>query len=119
MTTSQDAIYLAHALALAKKGLYTTDPNPRVGCVLVKSGRVVGEGAHARFGGPHAEVLALKKAGARAKGATAYTTLEPCAPFAGKKTPSCAETLAAAGVRRFVFASLDPNPKVAGRGAGR
>ncbi len=93
-----------------------TSPNPRVGCVLVKNGRVVGEGAHAKFGGPHAEVIALAKAGARAKGATAYVTMEPCAPFAGKKTPSCAEALAKAGVTTIVTARLDPNPKVRGRG---
>ena len=93
-----------------------TSPNPRVGCVLVKAGRVVGEGAHLRFGGPHAEPSALAKAGARAKGAVAYLTMEPCAPFPGKKTPSCAEAFAAAGVRKVVVASLDPNPKVAGRG---
>jgi diaminohydroxyphosphoribosylaminopyrimidine deaminase/5-amino-6-(5-phosphoribosylamino)uracil reductase len=91
-------------------------PNPRVGCVIVKSGRVVGEGAHARFGGLHAEAIALKKAGARANGATAYVTLEPCTPFSGKKTPSCAEALAAAGIKRVIFSSLDPNPKVSRRG---
>lgn len=91
-------------------------PNPRAGCVLVKHGRVVGQGAHRHFGGPHAEALALAKAGAKAKGATAYVSLEPCAPYAGKKTPSCAEALAAAGVKRVVFAAVDPNPKVAGRG---
>ncbi|HXT02346.1 MAG TPA: bifunctional diaminohydroxyphosphoribosylaminopyrimidine deaminase/5-amino-6-(5-phosphoribosylamino)uracil reductase RibD [Elusimicrobiota bacterium] len=92
-------------------------PNPRAGCVLVNNGRVVGEGAHTRFGGPHAEAVALKKAGIHAKGATAYVTLEPCAPFAGKKTPSCAQALAFAGIKHVVFPSLDPNPKVSGRGA--
>lgn len=91
-------------------------PNPRVGCVLVKGGRVIASGAHRRFGGPHAEPSVLAKAGARAKGATAYVTMEPCAPFPGKKTPSCAETFAAAGIAKVVCASLDPNPKVAGRG---
>ncbi|MDE2142681.1 MAG: bifunctional diaminohydroxyphosphoribosylaminopyrimidine deaminase/5-amino-6-(5-phosphoribosylamino)uracil reductase RibD [Elusimicrobia bacterium] len=94
-----------------------TSPNPRVGCVLVKNGRIIAEGAHARCGGPHAEALALKKAGARAKGATAYVTLEPCAPFPGKKTPPCSQALADAGVKRVVYPSSDPNPKVSGRGA--
>jgi diaminohydroxyphosphoribosylaminopyrimidine deaminase/5-amino-6-(5-phosphoribosylamino)uracil reductase len=91
-------------------------PNPRVGCVLVKDGKIVGEAAHKRFGGPHAEAAALKQAGARAQGATAYVSLEPCSPFPGKKTPPCAEALAAAGVRRVVFPSYDPNPKIAKRG---
>jgi diaminohydroxyphosphoribosylaminopyrimidine deaminase/5-amino-6-(5-phosphoribosylamino)uracil reductase len=109
---------MKRALALAGRvAPRATSPNPRVGCVLVKNGRIVGEGAHARFGGPHAEALALKKAGARAKGATAYVTMEPCAPFSGKKTPPCSAALAAAGVRRVVFPSLDPNPKVSGRGS--
>lgn len=91
-------------------------PNPRVGCVIVKNGRFVSEAAHARFGGPHAETIALKKAGVRAKGATAYVTLEPCALFPGKKTPSCAAALAAAGIKRVFFITHDPNPKVARRG---
>jgi len=113
-----DLRFLRRALALAARAKpAAVAPNPRVGCVLVKSGRVVGEGAHARFGGPHAEAAVLDKARARARGATAYVTLEPCAPFPGKKTPSCAAALAAAGVRRVVFPALDPNPKVAGRGA--
>lgn len=118
MNAAADLRFLRRALALAGRVTpRAVAPNPRVGCVLVKGGRIVGEGAHAKFGGPHAEVLALKKAGARAKGATAYTTLEPCAPYPGKKTPSCARALAAAGVARAVFPALDPNPKVAGRGA--
>ena len=115
---SSDARFLKRALAVAARvAPRAVSPNPRVGCVLVKSGRVIGEGAHARFGGPHGEAVALGKAGARAKGATAYVTLEPCAAFHGKKTPSCAEALAAAGVRRVICAALDPNPRVAGRGA--
>ncbi len=118
MSREEDARFLRRALALAARvAPRATSPNPRVGCVLVKSGRVIGQGAHARFGGPHAEALALKRAGKRARGATAYTTLEPCAPYPDKKTPSCASSLAAAGVRRAVFPALDPNPKVAGRGA--
>lgn len=108
---------LARAFAVARRvHPRATSPNPRVGCVLVKGGRVIAEGAHLAFGGKHAEPNALSRAGARAKGATAYLTMEPCARFAGKKTPSCAEALAAAGVARVVCASLDPNKKVAGRG---
>ena len=109
---------MRRALSLAA-GIHprATSPNPRVGCVLIKNGRIVGQAAHRRFGGPHAEALALAQAGLRAKGATAYVTLEPCAAFAGKKTPSCARALASAGIKRAVFPALDPNPKVAGRGA--
>jgi diaminohydroxyphosphoribosylaminopyrimidine deaminase/5-amino-6-(5-phosphoribosylamino)uracil reductase len=110
--------FLTRALALASRvSPRAVSPNPRVGCVIVKAGRVIGEGAHARFGGPHAEAVALIKAGVRAKGATAFVTLEPCAAFAGKKTPSCAQALALAGIKRVIFVSPDPNPKVAGRGA--
>ncbi len=112
-----DRDYIRRAFAVANKiSPRATSPNPRVGCVLVKGGKIIGEGAHLGFGKPHAEPNALAKAGARAKGATAYLTMEPCAPFSGKKTPSCAAALAAAGVRRVVCASLDPNPEVAGRG---
>jgi len=108
---------LARAFAVARRvHPRATSPNPRVGCVLVKGGRVIAEGAHLAYGKPHAEPNTLAKAGSRAKGATAFLTMEPCAPFKGKKTPSCAEALAAAGVRRVVCASLDPNPKVAGKG---
>ncbi len=115
---TDDLRSLKRALALAARVMpRATSPNPRVGCVLVKNGRIIGDGAHARFGGPHAEAVALGKAGARAKGATAYVTLEPCAPFPGKKTPSCAQALAAAGIKRLIFPSLDPNAAVAGRGA--
>lgn len=114
---SSDYQHLQRALTLAARvSPRAVSPNPRVGCVLVKNGRVVAEAAHRRFGGPHAEAAALKQAGARAKGATAYVTLEPCSPFPGKKTPPCSEALAAAGVKRVVFPSLDPNPKVAKRG---
>ena len=117
MRSPSDIRFLKRTLALAASvPPRDVSPNPRVGCVLVKAGRVVGAGAHRRLGGPHAEAIALKKAGSRAKGATAYMTLEPCTAFPGKRTPSCAEALAAAGVKRVVCASLDPNPKVAGRG---
>jgi len=110
-----DTEYMARAIQLAKQGLFTTDPNPRVGCVLVKQGKIIGEGWHQISGEPHAEVHALRLAGDEAKGCTAYVTLEPCAHFG--KTPPCAEALVDAGVDRVVFASVDPNPLVAGKGA--
>ncbi|MBI2387311.1 MAG: bifunctional diaminohydroxyphosphoribosylaminopyrimidine deaminase/5-amino-6-(5-phosphoribosylamino)uracil reductase RibD [Elusimicrobia bacterium] len=117
MSAALDRELLARAFALARRvHPRATSPNPRVGCVLVKGGRVVAEGAHLGFGKPHAEPNALARAGKRAAGATAYVTMEPCAHFPGKKTPSCAETLAAAGIARVVCGSLDPNPEVAGRG---
>jgi diaminohydroxyphosphoribosylaminopyrimidine deaminase/5-amino-6-(5-phosphoribosylamino)uracil reductase len=114
MSTADDARWMARALALARRGLGETNPNPVVGCVLVKGGRVVGEGWHRRAGGPHAEVHALRAAGAAARGATAYVTLEPCAHQG--RTPPCAPALIAAGVRRVVAALRDPNPPVNGRG---
>jgi diaminohydroxyphosphoribosylaminopyrimidine deaminase/5-amino-6-(5-phosphoribosylamino)uracil reductase len=112
-----DVHHMEHALELAARGLYTTDPNPRVGCVLVLGGEVVGEGWHVRAGEPHAEVLALRAAGVRARGATAYVTLEPCSHTG--RTPPCADALIAAGVERVVCAASDPNPKVAGAGIER
>ena len=108
---------MARALELARRGLYTTTPNPRVGCVLVQDGAVVGEGWHQRAGGPHAEIHALRAAGERARGATAYVTLEPCSHQG--RTPPCCEALIAAGVARVVAAMRDPNPLVAGKGFGR
>ncbi|MBI5889402.1 MAG: bifunctional diaminohydroxyphosphoribosylaminopyrimidine deaminase/5-amino-6-(5-phosphoribosylamino)uracil reductase RibD [Nitrosomonadales bacterium] len=108
---------MALALRLAERGLYTTSPNPRVGCVLVHDGKVVGEGWHERAGEPHAEVHALREAGKSAKGATAYVTLEPCSHFG--RTPPCADALIAAGVARAVVAMQDPNPLVAGQGVAR
>ena len=109
-----DHSMMARALRLAEHGLWTTTPNPRVGCVLVRDGWVVGEGWHAKAGEPHAEVQALNVAGRRARGATAYVTLEPCSHHG--RTPPCAEALIEAGVARVVAAMTDPNPLVAGQG---
>jgi len=108
---------MAQALRLAERGLYSTTPNPRVGCVIVKDGRVIGEGWHERAGGPHAEVHALRAAGHEARGATAYVTLEPCSHHG--RTPPCADALIDAGVSRVVAAMQDPNPQVAGSGLVR
>lgn len=105
---------MAQALRLARRGRYTTHPNPRVGCVLVKSGRVVGEGFHLSAGSPHAEINALRAAGSRSKGATAYVTLEPCCHQG--RTPPCSEALVSAGIIRAVVAMEDPNPLVSGGG---
>lgn len=112
--TAVDHGMMARALQLAERGLWTTSPNPRVGCVLVRDGAIVGEGWHEKAGEPHAEVHALRQAGDRAKGATAYVTLEPCSHYG--RTPPCAEALIAAGVARVVAAMTDPNPLVAGQG---
>ena len=117
MFTAADSQWMARALQLAERGLYTTSPNPRVGCVLVKDGTVVGEGWHERAGEPHAEVHALRAAGEAARGATAYVSLEPCSHFG--RTPPCADALIEAGVARVVAAAQDPNPQVAGNGLAR
>jgi len=109
-----DVRHMAHALQLAKRGLYTTDPNPRVGCVVVRDGQVVGEGWHVRAGEPHAEVHALAAAGLQARGATAYVSLEPCCHHG--RTPPCSEALVKAGIARVVAAMPDPNPRVASQG---
>ncbi|WP_313654357.1 bifunctional diaminohydroxyphosphoribosylaminopyrimidine deaminase/5-amino-6-(5-phosphoribosylamino)uracil reductase RibD [Pantoea sp.] len=112
-----DERYMARALELARRGRFTTMPNPNVGCVIVRDGEVVGEGWHQRAGEPHAEVHALRMAGEKARGATAYVTLEPCSHYG--RTPPCCDALIAAGVKRVVAAMQDPNPQVAGRGLHR
>ena len=108
---------MARALQLAARGLDTTSPNPRVGCVLVRDGEIVGEGWHERAGEPHAEIHALRAAEGAARGATANVTLEPCSHFG--RTPPCADALIDAGVTRVVVAMVDPNPLVGGRGLER
>ena len=113
----QDIYYMQLAIAEAKKGIYTTRPNPAVGCVLVKDDLVIGQGYHPKAGQPHAEIFVFffaKAQGFDTKGATAYVTLEPCSHTG--RTPPCADALIAAGLKRVVVASLDPNPKVAGNG---
>lgn len=112
--TADDVRHMAHALALAQRGLYTTDPNPRVGCVLVKDGKIIGAGWHERAGQAHAEVHALRQAGNGARGATAYVSLEPCCHQG--RTPPCSQALIQAGVTRVIAAMPDPNPRVAGQG---
>jgi diaminohydroxyphosphoribosylaminopyrimidine deaminase/5-amino-6-(5-phosphoribosylamino)uracil reductase len=114
MFSTDDHLYMTQALRLAERGLFTTTPNPRVGCVIVKDGQVIGEGWHERAGGPHAEVHALRQAGEAASGADVYVTLEPCNHHG--RTPPCAQALVDAGVRRVVAAMTDPNPRVAGSG---
>ncbi|WP_397451165.1 bifunctional diaminohydroxyphosphoribosylaminopyrimidine deaminase/5-amino-6-(5-phosphoribosylamino)uracil reductase RibD [Pseudomonas sp. NA-150] len=109
-----DLHYMGRALELARKGIYTAHPNPRVGCVIVRDGEIVGEGWHVRAGEPHAEVHALRQAGDKAQGATAYVTLEPCSHHG--RTPPCADALVNAGLARVVAAMQDPNPSVAGKG---
>ena len=114
--TAADRAFMAEALALAERGLFTTSPNPRVGALIVRDGIVVGRGFHERPGGPHAEAVALAEAGARSRGATTYVTLEPCSHHG--RTPPCADALVAAGVARVVAAMADPNP-LARHGADR
>ena len=111
----RDVQYMHRALQLALRGLHSTDPNPRVGCVVVKADQVIGEGWHERAGEPHAEIQALRAAGAAAQGATAYVTLEPCVHTG--RTPPCVQALIAARVQRVVYATTDPNPLVNGAGA--
>jgi diaminohydroxyphosphoribosylaminopyrimidine deaminase/5-amino-6-(5-phosphoribosylamino)uracil reductase len=117
LSAIEPANFMAEALRLAALGCATTQPNPRVGCVIVQAGEIVGRGFHQRAGEPHAEVLALREAGARARDTDVYLTLEPCSHFG--RTPPCADALIAAGVRRVIAAMQDPNPRVAGSGFAR
>lgn len=117
MFTATDEALMRRALELAAQGMNTTHPNPRVGCVLVNDGHIVGEGWHRKAGEPHAEVHALRAAGERARGATAYVTLEPCSHFG--RTPPCADALLEAGIAEVVVALSDPNPAVNGAGLAR
>jgi diaminohydroxyphosphoribosylaminopyrimidine deaminase/5-amino-6-(5-phosphoribosylamino)uracil reductase len=117
MFSPADAHFMARSLSLAARGLFTTTPNPRVGCVIVRDGAIVGEGFHERAGEPHAETHALRAAGARAAGATVYLNLEPCSHHG--RTPPCADALIAARVKRVVAAMQDPNPRVASEGFAR
>ncbi|QEH45789.1 bifunctional diaminohydroxyphosphoribosylaminopyrimidine deaminase/5-amino-6-(5-phosphoribosylamino)uracil reductase RibD [Aggregatibacter actinomycetemcomitans] len=110
----QDVAFMQLALDLAKQGEFTTTPNPSVGCVLVKNGKIVGKGFHFKTGEPHAEVMALREASENARGATAYVTLEPCSHFG--RTPPCAKGLVEAGVSKVIAAMCDPNPQVTGKG---
>jgi diaminohydroxyphosphoribosylaminopyrimidine deaminase/5-amino-6-(5-phosphoribosylamino)uracil reductase len=112
-----DHVHMAQALRLAGHGLYTTQPNPRVGCIIARGEQVLGQGWHQRAGEPHAEVFALREAGEQARGATAYVTLEPCAHWG--RTPPCADALVAAGVARVVVAAEDPFPQVDGHGMAK
>ena len=112
-----DEAAMRRALELAERGLYSTHPNPRVGAVLARDEEIVGEGWHERAGEAHAEPIAIRAAGERARGATAYVTLEPCNHHG--RTPPCVDVLLASGVRRVVYAVADPNPRVNGAGAAR
>jgi diaminohydroxyphosphoribosylaminopyrimidine deaminase/5-amino-6-(5-phosphoribosylamino)uracil reductase len=115
--SASDHALMAQALRLAEQGIYTATPNPRVGCVIAKDGAIVGQGAHLKAGEPHAEVHSLRAAGDKAKGATAYVTLEPCSHHG--RTPPCADALVQAGVTKVIAAIRDPNPLVAGQGLAR
>jgi diaminohydroxyphosphoribosylaminopyrimidine deaminase/5-amino-6-(5-phosphoribosylamino)uracil reductase len=117
MTVEQDNRFMTRAMRIGCHGRMTTDPNPRVGCVIVRNGEIVGEGWHVRAGGPHAEIHALQAAGDKARGATVYVTLEPCSHHG--RTPPCADALIEAGVKRVVVAMEDPNPEVSGQGLQR
>ena len=121
MFTNADHEYMSLALLLAERGLYTTTPNPRVGCVLVNNGQIIGQGTHLKAGEPHAEIMALRDAEAKfpnlIQGADAYVTLEPCCHFG--RTPPCTDALIKAGVNRVIVAMQDPNPQVTGNGLAK
>ncbi|MEN8712546.1 MAG: bifunctional diaminohydroxyphosphoribosylaminopyrimidine deaminase/5-amino-6-(5-phosphoribosylamino)uracil reductase RibD [Arenicellales bacterium] len=112
--SANDHKYMARALQLANRGIATTQPNPRVGCVIVKEDQIIAEGWHEKAGLPHAEIMALQQAGGQARGATAFVTLEPCSHYG--RTPPCADALIASGISEVVIAMQDPNPLVAGQG---
>jgi diaminohydroxyphosphoribosylaminopyrimidine deaminase/5-amino-6-(5-phosphoribosylamino)uracil reductase len=111
-----DTIFMKKALELAAKGKGRTSPNPMVGAVVVQGNTIIAEGYHKKAGLPHAEVLALRKAGLKARGATLYVNLEPCC-HTDKKTPPCTKAIIHSGVKKVVLAMIDPNPKVSGKGA--
>jgi diaminohydroxyphosphoribosylaminopyrimidine deaminase/5-amino-6-(5-phosphoribosylamino)uracil reductase len=111
---TEDELYMRKALELAEKGRGRVEPNPMVGAIVVKDGVVLSEGWHENFGGPHAEVTAIERAGDRAEGATLYVTLEPCAHYG--KTPPCVEKIISSGIRKVVFPIMDPNPLTSGKG---
>jgi diaminohydroxyphosphoribosylaminopyrimidine deaminase/5-amino-6-(5-phosphoribosylamino)uracil reductase len=115
--TAEDHAHMARALRLAERGLYSTSPNPRVGCVIVKNGQIIGEGWHQKAGEPHAEINALMQAGQASLGSTVYVTLEPCSHHG--RTPPCADALIGAGVAKVIAAMQDPNPNVSGQGLAR
>lgn len=115
--TANEHAFMARAIELARRGLFTTDPNPRVGCVIVKNGAIIGEGYHVRAGEAHAEVNALQDAGDDVAGVTVFLTLEPCSHHG--RTPPCCDALIAAGVSRVIVAMQDPNPKVSGQGLAK
>jgi diaminohydroxyphosphoribosylaminopyrimidine deaminase / 5-amino-6-(5-phosphoribosylamino)uracil reductase len=114
MFTADDYRFMTRALQLAERGLYSTMPNPRVGCVIVKDNKIVGEGAHLKAGEPHAEIFAIRQAGSQSKGAKAYVTLEPCSHTG--RTPPCSQAIVTAGISKVIVAMQDPNPQVAGSG---
>ena len=114
MFSTADHLYMTRALQLAEQGLYTAMPNPRVGCVIVKEGKIIGEGAHLKAGEPHAEIFAILQAGVQTEGATAYITLEPCSHTG--RTPPCSQAIVDAGIAKVIIAMQDPNPLVAGSG---
>lgn len=112
--SAADYTFMAEAIRLAEKGLYTTSPNPRVGCVIVKNHQIIGRGWHEKAGQPHAEINALKQAASEVKGSTVYVTLEPCCHYG--RTPPCTDALINAGIAKLIIAAQDPNPRVAGKG---
>jgi diaminohydroxyphosphoribosylaminopyrimidine deaminase/5-amino-6-(5-phosphoribosylamino)uracil reductase len=117
MNASDEHTIMDRCLMLARKGAGNVSPNPMVGCVIVRNGKIVGEGFHEKYGGPHAEIIALKLAGRKAKGAVLYVSLEPCVHFG--KTPPCTDAIIRSGISQVVIASMDPNPRVSGKGIRR